>query len=162
MITKESGFGDLLSYSQVHISAWDGVEYGRGASSNRQNLDRLSIGVCGGSRARVYIIWLGKTLATWVTSHIWVGYTTPQSGSDPNRLAITRLPKDLIFPDNKRKLGSRLNLLSMSVERVMKYRAMRRTKRSARVPLLFSLTYQVVEQPILYAGITFFQLSIWD
>jgi hypothetical protein len=31
-ITKASGSGDLLSCSPVHAGAWDGVDYGGGAS----------------------------------------------------------------------------------------------------------------------------------
>jgi hypothetical protein len=35
-ITKASGSGDLLSHSQVHIGAWDGVDYAGGVSSERK------------------------------------------------------------------------------------------------------------------------------
>jgi hypothetical protein len=54
-IAKTSGFGDLLSRSSVHAGAWDKVDYGGGASSERWQNPRLVSGVCGGSRARVYI-----------------------------------------------------------------------------------------------------------
>jgi hypothetical protein len=40
----------LLSRSPMHVGAWDGVDYGGGASSERQNLDWFQ--VCS---ARVYI-----------------------------------------------------------------------------------------------------------
>jgi hypothetical protein len=53
-ITKASGPGDLLSHSHVHADAQDGVDYGGGASRERQNLDWFS-SVCGGSRVRVYV-----------------------------------------------------------------------------------------------------------
>jgi hypothetical protein len=35
-ITKASGSGDLLSCSPVHVGAWDEVDYGGGASSEKQ------------------------------------------------------------------------------------------------------------------------------
>ena len=54
-IAKASGFGDLLSRSPVHAGARDGVDYGGGASSERWQNPRSVSGVCGGSRARVYI-----------------------------------------------------------------------------------------------------------
>jgi hypothetical protein len=53
-ITNASGSGDPLSHSPMHAGAWDEVDYGGGASSERQNLDRFQ-GVCDGSRARVYV-----------------------------------------------------------------------------------------------------------
>jgi hypothetical protein len=53
-IAKASGSGDLLSHSPVHAGAWDEVDYGGGASSERQNLDWFQ-DVCGSSRVRVYI-----------------------------------------------------------------------------------------------------------
>jgi hypothetical protein len=54
-ITKASGSGDLLSRSSVHAGARDGVYYEGGASSERWQNPRSILGVCGGSRARVYI-----------------------------------------------------------------------------------------------------------
>jgi hypothetical protein len=54
-ISKVSGSGDLLSRSPVHAGARDGVEYGGGANSERWQNPRSVLGVCGGSRARVYI-----------------------------------------------------------------------------------------------------------
>jgi hypothetical protein len=54
-IAKASGFGDLLSRSPVHASARNEVDYGGGASSERWKNPRSVSGVCGGSRARVYI-----------------------------------------------------------------------------------------------------------
>jgi hypothetical protein len=53
-IAKASGSEDLLSRSLVHAGARDEVDYGGGASSERQNLDWFQV-VCGGSQARVYI-----------------------------------------------------------------------------------------------------------
>jgi hypothetical protein len=55
MIAKASGSGDLLSHSPMHAGARDGVDYGGGASSERWQNPRSISGVCGGSRARVYI-----------------------------------------------------------------------------------------------------------
>jgi hypothetical protein len=54
-IAKASGSGDLLSGSPVHASARDEVDYGGGASTERWQNPRSVSGVCGGSRARVYI-----------------------------------------------------------------------------------------------------------
>ena len=54
-IAKASGSGDLLSRSPVHAGARDGVDYEGGASSERWQNPRLVSGMCGGSRARVYI-----------------------------------------------------------------------------------------------------------
>jgi hypothetical protein len=54
-IVKASGSGDLLSHSPVHTGARDGVDYGGGVSSERWQNPRSISGVCGGSRARVYI-----------------------------------------------------------------------------------------------------------
>jgi hypothetical protein len=54
-IAKVSGSGDLLSRLPVHVGARDGVDYGGGASSERWQNPRLVSGVCGGSRARLYI-----------------------------------------------------------------------------------------------------------
>jgi hypothetical protein len=53
-IAKANGSGHLLSRSPVHAGARDEVDYGGGASSERQNLDWFQV-VCGGSQARVYI-----------------------------------------------------------------------------------------------------------
>jgi hypothetical protein len=54
-IAKASGSGDLLSRSPVHAGARDEIDYRGGTSSERwQNLRSVS-GVCGSSRARVYI-----------------------------------------------------------------------------------------------------------
>jgi hypothetical protein len=39
----------------VHAGARDGVDYGGGASSERWQNPRSISGMCGGSRARVYI-----------------------------------------------------------------------------------------------------------
>jgi hypothetical protein len=50
MIANASGFRDLLSRSPAHAGAQDEVDYGGGASSERQNLDWFQV-VCGGSRA---------------------------------------------------------------------------------------------------------------
>jgi hypothetical protein len=54
-IAKASGSGDLLSCSPVHAGARDGVDYRGGASSERWQNPRSISGMCGGSRARVYI-----------------------------------------------------------------------------------------------------------
>jgi hypothetical protein len=54
-IAKASGSRDLLSRSPVHIGAQDEVDYGGGARSERWQNPRSVSGVCGGSRARVYI-----------------------------------------------------------------------------------------------------------
>jgi hypothetical protein len=54
-IAKASGSGDLLSRSPVHAGARDEVDYGGGASNERWQNPRSVSGVCGGSRARVYI-----------------------------------------------------------------------------------------------------------
>jgi hypothetical protein len=54
-IAKASGFGDLLSHSPEHAGAWDEIYYGGGASSKRWQNPRSVSGMCGGSRARVYI-----------------------------------------------------------------------------------------------------------
>jgi hypothetical protein len=43
-IAKESGFGDLLSRLQMHVSAQNGVDFGGGSSTKSQNLDWF--GVC--------------------------------------------------------------------------------------------------------------------
>jgi hypothetical protein len=42
-IAKASGSGDLLSHSPVHARARDEVDYGGGASSERQSLDWFHI-----------------------------------------------------------------------------------------------------------------------
>jgi hypothetical protein len=91
-IAKVSGSGDLLSRSPVHAGARDRVDYRGGASSERWQNPRSISGMCG-SRARVYIGGAAeKPQATWATptSHARVGYSSPRSGSDPNRLAVTR------------------------------------------------------------------------
>jgi hypothetical protein len=54
-IAKASGSGDLLSRLPVHTGARDKVDYGGGASSERWQNPKSVSGVCGGSRARVYI-----------------------------------------------------------------------------------------------------------
>jgi hypothetical protein len=54
-IAKASGSEDLLSRLPVHASARDGVDYKGGASSERWQNPRFVSGVCGGSRARLYI-----------------------------------------------------------------------------------------------------------
>jgi hypothetical protein len=54
-IARASGSGDLLSHSSVHAGARDEVDYRDGVSSERWQNPRLVSGVCGGSRARVYI-----------------------------------------------------------------------------------------------------------
>jgi hypothetical protein len=54
-IAKASGSEDLLSRSPVHAGARDEVDYGGGASSERWQNPRSISGMCGGSRARVYI-----------------------------------------------------------------------------------------------------------
>jgi hypothetical protein len=54
-IAKASGSRDLLSRSPVHAGARDEVDYGGGASSERWKNPRSVSGVCGGSRARLYI-----------------------------------------------------------------------------------------------------------
>jgi hypothetical protein len=54
-IAKASGSRDLLSRSPVHAGARDEVHYEGGASSERWQNPRFVSGVCGGSRARVYI-----------------------------------------------------------------------------------------------------------
>jgi hypothetical protein len=54
-IAKASGSRDLLSHSSVHAGARDEVDYGGGASNERWQNPRLVSGLCGGSRARVYI-----------------------------------------------------------------------------------------------------------
>jgi hypothetical protein len=54
-ITKAGGSGDLLSRLPVHAGARDGVDYEGGASSERWQNPRSISGLCGGSRARVYI-----------------------------------------------------------------------------------------------------------
>jgi hypothetical protein len=54
-ITKASGSEDLLSRSPVLAGARDEVDYGGGASSERWQNPRSILGMCGGSRARVYI-----------------------------------------------------------------------------------------------------------
>jgi hypothetical protein len=54
-IAKASGSGNLLSRSPVHAGARDEVDYEGGASSERWQNPRSVSGVCGGSRARVYI-----------------------------------------------------------------------------------------------------------
>jgi hypothetical protein len=54
-IAKAGGSGDLLSHSLVHAGAWDEVDYGGGASSESWQNPRSVLGVCSGSRARVYI-----------------------------------------------------------------------------------------------------------
>jgi hypothetical protein len=54
-IAKASDSGDLLSRLPVHAGARDGVDYGVGASSERWQNPRSVSGMCGGSRARVYI-----------------------------------------------------------------------------------------------------------
>jgi hypothetical protein len=91
-ITKASGFGDLLSRSPVHAGARDEVDYG-----GDKTLDRFQ-DVCGGSRARVYI----GAGAQWRNPRQRgprprrtpeVGYNSPRSGSDPNRLVVTRPSK---------------------------------------------------------------------
>jgi hypothetical protein len=86
-IAKASGSGDLLSRSPVQAGARDGLDYGDGASSERWQNPRSISGVCRGSQARVY-----AQRATWATptSQVRVRYSSPRSGSDPNRLAVTR------------------------------------------------------------------------
>jgi hypothetical protein len=54
-IANASGFGDLLSRSPVHAGARDKVDYGGSASSERWQNPRSVSGMCGDSRARVYI-----------------------------------------------------------------------------------------------------------
>jgi hypothetical protein len=54
-IAKACGSGDLLSHSLVHAGARDEVDYGGFTSSERWQNPRSVLGVCGGSRARVYI-----------------------------------------------------------------------------------------------------------
>jgi hypothetical protein len=54
-IANTSGSGDLLSRSPVHAGARDEIYYGGGASSKRWQNPRSISGICGGSRARVYI-----------------------------------------------------------------------------------------------------------
>jgi hypothetical protein len=92
-IAKASGSRDLLSHSPMHAGARDEVDYGGGASSGRWQNPRLVSGLCGDSRTRVYIDGAAeKPYATWATptSHARVDYSSPRSGSDPNRLAMTR------------------------------------------------------------------------
>jgi hypothetical protein len=55
MIAKASGSGDLLSRLPVHAGTRDEVDYRGVASSERWQNPRSVSGVCGGSRARVYI-----------------------------------------------------------------------------------------------------------
>jgi hypothetical protein len=54
-IAKASGSGDMLSHSPVHAGAWNEVDYGGGASSERWQNPRLVSDVCDGNRAKVYI-----------------------------------------------------------------------------------------------------------
>jgi hypothetical protein len=68
-IAKASGSEDLLPRSPVHAGARDEVDYGGGASSERWQNPRLILGVCGGSRARVYIGG-GETLGNVGHAHI--------------------------------------------------------------------------------------------
>ena len=68
---------------------------------------RLVQYMCGARSARHYIVQHGKTLTgtTWAksTSRTFkVGYSSPRSGSDPNRLTVTR-PSKPFFPDCKNK-----------------------------------------------------------
>jgi hypothetical protein len=94
-ITKAISSEDLLSRLPVHAGARDEVDYGGGTSRERwQNLDRFR-GVCGGSRTRVYIGAQRKNPSNMGHAHVTarVGYSSPRSGSDPNRLAVTRPSK---------------------------------------------------------------------
>jgi hypothetical protein len=45
-IAKASGSGDLLSCSPMHAGAWDGVDYGGGASSERWQNPRSVFRMC--------------------------------------------------------------------------------------------------------------------
>src|SRR5438105_13025957 len=46
-ISKARGSGDLISRSQMHVGAWDGVDYGGGAvERKRQNLDAFCFAYC--------------------------------------------------------------------------------------------------------------------
>jgi hypothetical protein len=85
-IAKASGSEDLLSCSLVHAGARDGVDYGGDASRKRQ-----------------------KILTTWATpiSHTQVGYNSPWSWSDPNRLAVTRSYKTRFFLSIKKISSTR-------------------------------------------------------
>jgi hypothetical protein len=133
-------------------------------------------GVCGGSRARVYIGGSGETLGNVGHAHV----------ARPSRLqqpTIRERPKpascDASIKDSvkrsvflcSKKISSapRLNSANRGARacrdvlcRDERARRRRRRRRSAHVALLFLLTYQVVQHPTLYVGLHLSQLSMWD
>jgi hypothetical protein len=108
MIAKASGSEDLLSRSPVHASAQDGVDYDSDARSEQQNLDRFQ-GVCGSSRARVYIDTAEENPSNVGHDHIARSsrLQQPRSGSDPNRLAVIRPSKTRFSLSSKRISSAR-------------------------------------------------------
>jgi hypothetical protein len=169
-IAKASGSGDLLSRLPVHAGAWDGVDYGGGASSDRWQNPRSVQDVCGGSQARVYIGARRKTLRNVGHAHVarpsrlqqpMIRERTEPTSCD---VSVKDSVKRSVFLCNK-KISSAPRLNSANRMRVScrDERARRmRMRRSTRVALLFSLTYQVVQHPTLYIDLHLSQLSMWD
>jgi hypothetical protein len=80
--------------------------------------------------------------------HTWVGYSSPRSGSD----------SEAQFHKSRRTSWRDVTWRDESSQDETSERG----GGGARVALLFSLTYQVVQRPTLYIGLHLSQLSMWD
>jgi hypothetical protein len=162
-IPKASGSGDLLSHSPMHADAQDEVDYGGGISRERQTLDWFQI-VCCSSRARVYIGAAEENPSNMGHAHVAhpsrLQQLTIRERPEPTSCdaSVKDSVKRSVFLYSKDNLGSEAQF-----RKPRRTRASRRARRrSTRVALLFSLTYQVVQHPTLYVGLHLFQLSMWD
>jgi hypothetical protein len=153
-IAKASGSGDLLSCSPVHAGARDGVDYRGGASSERWQNPRLVPGCVRRCRARVYIGTQRKTLGNMGHAHVArpsrLQQPTIREQPEPAScdVSVKDSVKRSVFLCSK-KISSALRLNSTNrgartLRDVSRRDERARRRRSARVALLFSLTYQVV------------------
>jgi hypothetical protein len=130
-IAKASGSGDLLSCSPVYTDARDGVDYGGGASNERWQNPRSVSGVCGGSRAS------GPRPRPSRLQQPTIRERLKPASCDAS---VKDSVKRSVFLCSKKISSAQFRKPRRA--RIVSRRARRR--RSARVALLFSLTYQVM------------------